>query len=434
VLPGGNLPREFLPEVLHIHMPIYDPDTKPILRNIEPVQVAVQGRKAIGLRDPLQLSNHMLCLQPDGLHILAMLDGSHSLRDIQAELTRMSGSVVFMNDIEALIGKLDEACLLHGDRFKEAYRLKVAEYRKLPFRPCSHAGTSYSADPEILNKELSDFFIEKGGPGLPEYGSDHRRPVGLIAPHIDVRSGGSCFAKAYQALGSGQPSDVYIIFGTGHAGVQGLFTATNLDFETPLGLVETDRELVAELEASLGRDPAAEEILHATEHVIEFQLIFLQHILAAHHKFTVVPVLCSFSHNLFHDNQNLSNEKQRFDEFCQAVKDVCQRNSKTVCFIASADLDHIGPRYGDSFMPHKGTVNDSLEKDSKMLGYLERLDLDGFIEQIARENDCRRVCGFSPITAMLNCMDATEGRLLGLDYAQVDNRNSFVSFASMIFH
>ncbi|MBI5249846.1 MAG: AmmeMemoRadiSam system protein B [Desulfomonile tiedjei] len=388
----------------------------------------------MGLRDPLQLTDHMVCLQPEALHVLAMLDGTHSLRDIQTELSRMTGSIVFMEDIEALVGTLDEAYLLHGDRFKEAYESKVARYRKQPRRPCSHAGMSYSADPEALRKELTDFFVQQNGPGLPEYGSDDRRPVGLIAPHIDVRAGGNCFAKAYQSLGSGQSSDVYVIFGTGHAGVEGVFTATNLDFETPLGVVETDRDFVRELGSLLGRDPAAEEILHAAEHVIEFQLIFLQYILSGRHKFTVVPVLCSLSHHMFQQNGPHKEQKRHFDEFCNAVKEVCGRNSRTVCFIASADLDHIGPRYGDSFVPHRGTVKDALEKDRRMLGCLERLDLSGFVQQIAGENDSRRICGFSPITAMFNCMDAREGRLLGLDFAQVDNNNSFVSFTSMIFH
>jgi hypothetical protein len=31
-------------------------------------------------------------------------------------------------------------------------------------------------------------------------------------------------------------------------------------------------------------------------------------------------------------------------------------------------------------------------------------------------------------------MKASEGRLLSLDYAKVDDRNSFVSFSSMIFY
>lgn len=412
----------------------YDPDSRPKLRNVEPLQVAAQGRRAVGLKDPLQLTNHMVCLQPEALQVLAMMDGKHSLRDIQAALTSRAGTIVFMDDIVTLVRQLDEVYLLDGDRFREAYQTKVAAYRKLPRRPCSHAGISYSADPEALKKELTAFFAAQDGPGLPEYRSDDRRPVGLIAPHIDVRAGGNCFAKAYRALACGQPSDVYVIFGTGHAGVEGVFTATNLNFQTPLGEVVTDREFVGELGEVLGRDPAAEEILHATEHVIEFQLIFLQHIFSGRHKFTIVPVLCSLSHHMFQEPGPFQEQKRKFDEFCHALKEVCKRVSKTVCFIASADLDHIGPRYGDAFTPHRGTVNNALEKDGSMLAFLERLDLNGFIEQIARENDSRRICGFSPITAMFSSMEATEGRLLGLDFAQVDSRNSFVSFTSMIFH
>jgi AmmeMemoRadiSam system protein B len=62
------------------------------------------------------------------------------------------------------------------------------------------------------------------------------------------------------------------------------------------------------------------------------------------------------------------------------------------------------------------------------------MDVAGFVRTVARENEARRICGFSPIATMLHCMEASEGKLLALDYAQVDDRSSFVSFASMIFH
>ena len=83
---------------------------------------------------------------------------------------------------------------------------------------------------------------------------------------------------------------------------------------------------------------------------------------------------------------------------------------------------------------HRGTITEALEKDVSLLASLENIDLGGFIQQIARENDSRRICGFSPITTMFHCMDASEGRTLALDYACVDDRSSFVSFASTIFH
>lgn len=412
----------------------FDRDEQPRLRNLEPVPVVVQGRQAIALKDPLHLTDQMLCVPREFLPVLALLDGRHSLRDIQEELSRQAGQIVFLDVIEGVLQKLDEVYLLEGDRFREAFQRKVADYRKSLVRPSSHAGISYSADPQELRQELDSYFTRDGEPGVPDLFSEQRWPVGLIAPHIDLRAGGRCFAQAYHALASGQPSDIYVIFGTGHAGVEGMFTATNLDFQTPLGTVETDKEFLSVLTDTLGRDPAGEEILHASEHVIEFQVVFLQHIFSGRHEFTIVPILCSLSHHIFGSDPAFSHQREAFHEFCQAVKETCRRMSRTVCFIASADLDHVGPRYGDTFVPHSGTVSESLSKDAELLAALERIDVDGFIQGIAGENDSRRICGFSPITAMFHSMEASEGRLLGLDFANVDNRNSFVSFTSMIFY
>ncbi len=409
-----------------------DPGFHPKLRNLEPIPVMVQGKQAIGLKDPLQLGEGMVCVHREALPILTLLDGRHSLRDIQEELTRQSGRLVFLDHIGTMLEKLDEALLLEGDRFQQAFQKKIEDYRKKPFRPSSHAGLSYSADADDLKRELETFFVGEGGPGLPDFFADTARPVGLIAPHIDVRAGGRCFAQAYYALATGQPSDIYVILGTGHAGVPGIFTATTLDFRTPLGTVSTDRDFVHALSLELGRDSAADELLHATEHVIEFQLIFLQYIMSGRHSFSIVPVLCSLSHEAFSERSR--QDSVVFDEFCRAMREVCRRSSKSVCFIASADLAHIGPRYGDTFVPHGGTVSDTLQKDAELLASLERMDINGFISSVVLENDSRRICGFPPITTMFHCMEAREGRMLSLDYAEVDDRNSFVSFSSMIFH
>jgi MEMO1 family protein len=411
-----------------------DPEFCPKLRNVEPVPVMVQGRQAIGLRDPLQLGEGMVCVQREALAVLALLDGKHTLRDIQERLTRQSGQLVFLDYIRTILDRLDEALLLDDARFRQAFQDKVEDYRKRSFRPSSHAGLSYSANAEDLKKELDELFTGDGGPGLPDFFSGTERPKGLVAPHIDVRAGGRCFAQAYHALATGQPSDIYVILGTGHAGVDGMFTATTLDFQTPLGTAHTDRDFVSALSEELGRDAAAEEILHATEHVIEFQVIFLQHIMSGRHSFSIVPILCSLPHLIFDQDGIPQSDRLTFDRFCHALREVCRKSSKSICFVASADLAHIGPRYGDNFVPHQGTISDVLEKDAEALAHVEKLDVNAFIRSVARENDSRRICGFPPITTMLHCMDAREGRLLSLDFAQVDDRKSFVSFTSMIFY
>jgi AmmeMemoRadiSam system protein B len=411
------------------------PDYKPKLRNVEPFAAAYQGRNVIGLKDPLRLSEKMVFVPHETLPLLALFDGAHTLRDIQAALTARAGRIVFLDEIQGILDILNQAYLLEGPAADDAVRKKTQEYRDRPFRPASHAGISYSDDPEKLTQELDAFFDPaNGGPGKPDLFSQPHRPVGLVAPHIDIRAGGLSFARAYHALATGQPSDVYVILGTGHAGVQNMFTAGTLDFQTPLGTAKVDSRIISLLSKELGKDAAEEEILHETEHVIEFQVVFLQHLFRDRHDFTIVPVLCSLSHRIFDSNDSFSEQKQAFYAFCSALRNACRQSGKTVCFIASADLDHIGPRYGDQFVPHQAAVNASLEKDGEMLGYLRQLSVDSFIRCIASEGDARRVCGFSPIVTMMHAMEASRAETLSLDFAYVDDRKSFVTFGAMVFY
>lgn len=413
----------------------WTPEYKPKLRNVEPFGAIYKGRRVIGLKDPLRLSEKVVFVPQESLPLLAMFDGGHTLRDIQADLSARAGRIVFLDEIEAVLKTLDQAYLIEGSEAEEAFRRRTEEYRRRPVRPCSHAGTSYNPDPEKLRQELNSYFAkDNNGPGLPDLFSKSRRPVGLVAPHIDIRAGGLSFARAYHALGSGQPSDVYVILGTGHAGVEKMFTASTIDFETPLGVAKVDTDIVHRLSKELGRDAAEEEILHENEHVIEFQVLFLQHIYQDRNDFTIVPILCSLSHKIFDSQDSLHQQRQAFYSFCSALRNACSQSGKKICFIASADLDHIGPRYGDQFVPHRGTVEASLQKDSEMLCYLQQCSVDSFIGCVVSEGDTRRVCGFSPIVTMMHTMSASQAEILSLDFAYVDDRKSFVTFAAMVFY
>jgi hypothetical protein len=413
----------------------YEPDYKPQLRMVEPFPAVVQGKRVIGLKDPLGLSENVVLVPQEALPILALFDGRHSLRDIQADLSTRAGRIVFLDEIISVVETLDKAFLLEGLTAQKAFLHRTRTYRNQSVRPCSHAGASYNSDPDKLSAELHSYFTEQDrGPGQPNFFSKPDRPVGLIAPHIDIRAGGSCFARAYHALAQGQPSDVYVILGTGHAGVQGMFTAGTLDYQTPLGVTHVDHDVVDLISKEMGRDAAEEEILHATEHVIEFQVLFLQHMFSGRHEFKIVPILCSLSHRIFDSDAGFDEKREMFTSYCAALRTACLESGKSVCFIASADLDHVGPRYGDEFVPHRGTVEHSLLKDMELLRSLANLEIDDFIRGIEVDDDSRRVCGFSPIVTMMQTMDASKAELLNLDFAYVDDQKSFVSFGAMIFH
>ena len=97
-----------------------------------------------------------------------------------------------------------------------------------------------------------------------------------MAPHIDLRTGGSCFAYAFKALMEAKPIDTCIILGTGHEPLPNYFALCRKDFETPLGLVTADNDFIDELTCRCSLDLFADEFAHRREHTIEFQTLFLK--------------------------------------------------------------------------------------------------------------------------------------------------------------
>jgi len=68
-----------------------------------------------------------------------------------------------------------------------------------------------------------------------------------------------------------------------------------------------------------------------------------------------------------------------------------------------------------------------------MLKFVEGRDAEGFSEFLRREKDRRRICGFSPIFALLHLIRAREGKLLRYAQSVEPNAQSVVSFASLAF-
>jgi predicted class III extradiol MEMO1 family dioxygenase len=69
-----------------------------------------------------------------------------------------------------------------------------------------------------------------------------------------------------------------------------------------------------------------------------------------------------------------------------------------------------------------------------MLGYVEKMDGEGFFSSISRERDRRRVCGFPAIYSMLKTLEAKEGKLLKYGQAFNPETQSVVTFASLAFY
>jgi hypothetical protein len=117
------------------------------------------------------------------------------------------------------------------------------------------------------------------------------------------------------------------------------------------------------------------------------------------------------------------------------LRDLAREGSDAVGFIASVDLAHIGPRYGDLFRPHAGTVREHLEADCELLEILGKCDPLEFMERVGRGRNRRRVCGMASLYMLAKILEGSAaGEVLEHAYSVVDNQNSFVTFASMAFY
>lgn len=402
----------------------------PKLRYVESFPVRSQEENYVCLRDPLNLTDKVVFLPIPIFFAVSLFDGSHSIRDIQAAFLKQFGQLLYTEKIEEIINRLDASLFLESERFREHKSNLERAFLNSPTRPSAHAGTSYPADRTELQATLGAHFEEIRRED--KFAVPDGTPVALIAPHIDLRVGGACYAWAYEQIRESN-FDLFVILGTAHAQTRRLFAATFKDYETPLGSVKTAYSLLQELKQRCGDLLFEDEFVHKQEHSIEFQTVFLKYLLADRNEFEVLPILCGSFHRMIHEKRS-PHAVDEFQRFVDALKELLKSSGLKVCLIASADLAHIGLRFGDPTPPDELELQKLKMEDEAKLRFVTQRDSEGFWESIAQDLDRRRICGFPCIYTLLNLMEAKEGRLLRYD--QMDDRNtgSAVSYASLVFH
>ena len=404
------------------------------LRNIEAFPVEVEGKRVICLRDPGNISKKMLFVSPDTFFAISLFDGRHSLLDIQSEYARRFGDLLYKEKIEEIVEELDSHLFLQSERFETFIRNLRENFFRSKTRQAVFAGQGYPDDPEELEQQISNYFLpSQGGPGQITSGKNDKTLKGVIAPHIDFNRGGPCYAWAHKEVGESCDAELFIILGTVHSYTKNLFVLTGKDFETPFGILRTDSEFVELLKKNGGARFFEDEFAHRAEHSLEFQSVFLKYLFRRKREVKIVPILCGSFHQMLADSIPPA-EADQFQNFIGALREAISTTDQKICLIASADLAHIGPQFGDRFLVDNFILKETEEKDREMLGFLEKLDREGFYHSIQRDNDKRKICGFPPIYTMLSVLNAGKGKIL--KYLQWNDPagSAAVTFASMSFY
>lgn len=400
--------------------------------DIEIIPVQAQGERLLCFRDPLGFASGMVLLPVEALEIIRFFDGLHSVVDVQAEWMRQKGQLLFSDDVRQLIEQLDEHGLLDSPQFRQQRQQIEQDFLKGSIRRAAHAGESYPAEPAELRRRLQECFTAESGAGLPQQRAAHHRLKGIIAPHIDLRVGGSCYSWAYKELAEHSTAQTFVILGTSHYGADDLFVPTRKDYETPLGVLQTDQVFLDRLEENYGGSLAAVDLAHRIEHSIEFQVIFLQYLFSPHRPITIVPILCTSFHEMVFKKCSPLDDP-RVSRFVQALKQTIRQHEKTTCFVVGADLAHVGRKFGDPFAAQP--ILDSVrEEDLEMLRTVEALDAEAFFRVISRDDDRRKICGLSPIYTFLATVEASSGRLLKYEQWSEEPTQSAVTYASLAFY
>jgi AmmeMemoRadiSam system protein B len=401
------------------------------------------GRRSellVSLRDPQRFAKPLVV--PYGVALAAsLMNGRRTLSEIRAAFAERVGAPVEMENLRHIVRLLDGLHYLAGPRFEQYRRREVQAFLRSPLRKALLAGASYPRDPEKLRRQVRSYFTADGGPGpAPRAPARRGKPLAaVISPHIDFARGGRTYAWAYRELAARCRAETLVIFGTAHHPLRGLFSVTRKDFATPRGVVRTDQQFIDRLADDLSRSVAGrtmdlfdDELAHRGEHSIEFQAVFLQMLFGRRRPLQIVPVLVG-SQREWIERGELPAHDAGVQAFLAAVRTAAEGCPGGVCYIAAADLAHIGPQFGDPDPLDAKRLAAQARHDAQLLRTVCRGRADDFFRRLAANGDHTRVCGLAPIYTMLSLIQPAAGRLLHYDQAVAADGTSCVSFAALAF-
>ena len=401
-------------------------ETVPVVRrDLQFIPVQQGGHQLIFIQDHLGLAQEGRPISLPLYRVMALLDGTSTISDLQMELMRQKGgTLVGKDEVKDLLVRLDESFLLDSERFKKARDQIVANFALKKIRPCSHCGRAYPDNPTELKRMLDEILASQ--PPVPE---PEGKIVALIAPHIDLSVGYQVYASAYQMLNYMAPSRI-VLLGVGHNMVEDFFCLTEKDFETPQGIVKNEPSAIRRLRDTGGEIISASDFAHRSEHSIEFQTIFLHHLLAGR-DFTIIPILCGFCQSNLNEYSR-SAYLEKAGPFLQELKQMIMEPDKETLIVAGVDFSHTGPKFGHE-IPARSLERRSTAHDQNLLKHLSQLDSELFWEESRSVRDQYNVCGFSALACLLEVLPRCQGDILNYQIWHDEATRSAVSFSSVVF-
>lgn len=377
------------------------------------------------LRDPLELRDNQLVVAPALAQFLTYCDGTRDLAELQSALAHDFDVSINYDIITDTLDQLDDAFLLDNERSREAMRSQLADFRKQPRREPALAELGYPADPFELTSQFLSYGEQDDLSGWSSW-----MGRGIISPHIDYQRGGEVYSQVWRrAEIAVKQAEIVIIFGTDHYGSDGRITLTTRPYATPFGLLPIDLDVVDALADAIGKDAFTEELHHRKEHSIELSATWF-HYINDRQPTPMIPVLCGSFNGFIKDGQ-LPEEDHTIAAFIDTLRELT--TGKRVLAVASVDLAHLGPNFGDDFYMNARRRDELVKEDELLIEAVTKGDERRFFQQIAAVDDSNRICGLSSIYMLLRFLGSTSGQLVSYAHCPADQQNaSLVSICGVL--
>ncbi len=373
------------------------------------------------MHDLSQIAPEPVAISLPGYFVVAMLDGSHSCGEIQAAFEAEFGRPIEASEIEGVVAALDKALLLNTGRFERVY----AEKRDVYLAADARDNRRRWPAADTLRIEIDDMLSSGNA-------ADASSLSGFVAPHLDYARGGPCYADSYTTLRASDVSDVerFVILGTNHFGRSTSVVATGRNFLTPFGEVPTDRPFIEAIEARLGESIRTHEFDHESEHSIELHVHLLQAVLGDQ-EFEIVPVLCPDPSGPT-GTRPIDGQGPDLDDFADALRDLLIETDRRTIVIASADLSHVGQRFGEPERTNKAFMSRVAQSDQELLEMLQQRRERDFVQAVRATENATRICSVGCLYTMLRALPDRACRLLKYHQAIDFKNETHVTCASAV--
>jgi len=385
---------------------------RPALRRIHPVPLQKDNQLFLGLQDPLMLQGQMMVVPPPAFQVMQLFNGERTLDEIVATIKATDPK-----PLHELVAKLDEFGLIWGptcEALEEKKRAELAAAGAFPIGATRMLGE----DAAQIRAQLEKWIDEAEDAEIDE-------PIaGLVTCHLDYARGHPLYAASYRTVSKRPKPDRVVILGSNHFGLGDGVVVSDLAFDTPLGRVPVDAGIVERLRAASGEKLFKDVLDLLPEHSIQLQLPWIQHL------FGDVPVLAALipdpNAGLFADD----GARMGLDEFIATLGAALAAAGGTTLFVASADLSHAGPAFGE---PAAVTDQRRREVESHDRAMMKSFIADpaSLVSQMRELRNPTRWTSVGALVATARLAGASSIELVDYRQAVDEQGNALVSGASM---